>query len=145
MSYVAPAVFSEASYDFLISAGFGFGAGIAWQLVLLMFGPRRRLPSIIASCLFGAGAAVFALYFVIGRTNAAVMRWYIAAGMLLGIALWRLAGWRLLRRALRALVRGIKSFAVGLYLVISFPARMIIKLFRRLKARRKKAQPPPDT
>lgn len=136
MSYADAPAIADALRDTALSAGFGFAAGLLWQLFLLPFGGKKRRPAAMAvSLLFGAGGSFFAMLFIIGRTGSRVMRWYIALGMLLGLMLWRMAGWQLLRRGLTAAARGPA-------LLFGAAARLLLLPLKALRRLRRQKQPP---
>ena len=131
MSYADAPAIADALRDTALSAGFGFAAGLLWQLFLLPFGGKKRRPAAMAvSLLFGAGGSFFAMLFIIGRTGSRVMRWYIALGML-----WRMAGWQLLRRGLTAAARGPA-------LLFGAAARLLLLPLKALRRLRRQKQPP---
>lgn len=117
-------------YDFAVSCGFGFAAGFAWQLVLgKTVKVRRPIAAIIISLLFGAVLFFVAAFFILGRTSARALRWYIAAGLLAGLALWRAGAWRLFA-ALSGMVTGIAlNLFNGLKAIALFPIKLCKRLF----------------
>ena len=117
-------------YDFAVCCGFGFAAGFVWQLLLgKSAGSRRRAAAIVISFFYGAALSLAAAFFILGRTGARALRWYIVLGLIAGLVLWRLGGWpttALVLKHLRRLSRKARS---------AFSRAMSAAL-RRLKLRR---------
>lgn len=124
---------AEQTRLFLLSCGTGFLLGVlyeAFRLLRMMLSAKRKFAFIfdIAYCL----SATFLTFVFILTANRGAVRWYIIFGVAAGWVIYYFALGGIAVRFSRFITACIKSLLIFSAKIISYPFKLIGKLFRNI-------------